>query len=558
MENWGFIATVVGVLFVGFIGFGLVLMKLYRRATKERAFVRTGAGGQKVVKDGGAVVIPMFHEVIDVNMQTLRLQVERKRQEALITKDRLRVDVMAEFYVRVKPDSDGIATAAQTLGRRTMEPRELSALVEGKFVDALRSVAAQMEMQELHENRVTFVQRVQTTVAEDLAKNGLELESVSLTGLDQTPAEFFNPNNAFDAEGLAKLTSITEEKNRQRNEIQAKTRVAIEEENLKANQRSLEISREQEYAQMAQEREVATRRAEQQRVIAEQEAEQNRAAEIARITAEQATEAARIAKNQKVKENEIDAAKAIELAQQDQKIAIAKKSEENSKAQADAAKARASAVAAEEAVVTAKETAIAERNKNIAVIEATKVAEQDAVGIKVAAAAEKAAAEDRAAALIIEAEAEAETIQIKAEAKAKDFEVEAAGRRALNEAENTLDIKVLSNRVRLTAIEQMPSILEQMVKPLENIEGVRVHMLSGLGGVGGVMTGTDGKPTATGGSVANQVIDGLLNFRLQSPAVDALAKQIGMDISSVTGASSLLTDEFVDDVDGDMSDDNEE
>ena len=37
---------------------------------------------------------------------------------------------------------------------------------------------------------------------ETIRKNGLELESVSLTSLDQTSKEFFNPNNAFDAEGL--------------------------------------------------------------------------------------------------------------------------------------------------------------------------------------------------------------------------------------------------------------------------------------------------------------------------------------------------------------------
>ena len=93
--------------------------------------------------------------------------------------------------------------AAQTLGKRTMSPEGMLDLIEGKFVDALRSVAAEMTMEELHEKRGQYVKRVREAVAGDLTKNGLELESASLTQLDQTGMEFFNPSNAFDAEGLS-------------------------------------------------------------------------------------------------------------------------------------------------------------------------------------------------------------------------------------------------------------------------------------------------------------------------------------------------------------------
>ena len=115
---------------------------LYLRSSKERAFVRTGLGGQKVVMNGGALVLPIVHEVVPVNMNTLRLEVSRGRDKALITKDRMRVDIGVEFYVRVKPDGASIALAAQTLGDRTINAEQLRELVEAKFVDALRSVAA--------------------------------------------------------------------------------------------------------------------------------------------------------------------------------------------------------------------------------------------------------------------------------------------------------------------------------------------------------------------------------------------------------------------------------
>src|SRR3954452_13812349 len=89
---------------------------LYLRSSKERAFVRTGMGGQKVVMNGGAFVLPIVHDVIPVNMNTLRLEVSRGRDKALITRDRMRVDVIAEFYVRVQATTEAIAAAAQTLG----------------------------------------------------------------------------------------------------------------------------------------------------------------------------------------------------------------------------------------------------------------------------------------------------------------------------------------------------------------------------------------------------------------------------------------------------------
>src|SRR5437867_11197876 len=64
---------------------------LYLRSSKERAFVRTGLGGQRVVMNGGAFVLPIVHEVVPVNMNTLRLEVARGRDKALIHQDRMRV-----------------------------------------------------------------------------------------------------------------------------------------------------------------------------------------------------------------------------------------------------------------------------------------------------------------------------------------------------------------------------------------------------------------------------------------------------------------------------------
>ena len=93
-----------------------VMHWLYRRSTKEVAFVRTGFLGEKVVINGGAFVWPIIHDITPVSMNSLQLAVTREREDALITRDRMRIDVDAEFYVRVKQTREAVSLAASTLG----------------------------------------------------------------------------------------------------------------------------------------------------------------------------------------------------------------------------------------------------------------------------------------------------------------------------------------------------------------------------------------------------------------------------------------------------------
>ncbi len=197
---------------------------LYLRSSKERAFVRTGMGGQKVVMNGGAFVLPIVHDVIPVNMNTLRLEVSRGRDKALITKDRMRVDVVSEFYVRVQPQPQAIASAAQTWASAPPQPDLLKELLEGKFVDALRTVAAEMTMEDLHEKRGEYIRRVRAGVARICCRtvsNSNRLRSPSST---RQPWEYFNPSNAFDAEGLTRLTEEIERRKKIRATISNRTR----------------------------------------------------------------------------------------------------------------------------------------------------------------------------------------------------------------------------------------------------------------------------------------------------------------------------------------------
>jgi len=522
---------------------------LYLRSSKERAFVRTGLGGQKVVLDGGALVLPIVHEVIPVNMNTLRLEVARGRDKALITKDRMRVDVIAEFYVRVAAEPSAVAAAAQTLGQRTLEPEQLKELVEGKFVDALRTAAAEMTMEELHEKRGTYVKRVREAVAGDLTKNGLELESASLTQLDQTSMEFFNPSNAFDAEGLTRLTEQIEHRKKQRNDVEQDTLIAIRNKNLEAEKLSLEIDRESEYARLSQQREVEVARARQRAELVTERAKREQDGESAQIAAKQTIEAARIRSEQSVEQErigkersiqaaEIERRKAVELAEQQRAIAVAKESKAQSEAQAAADTARAAAVSAEEKVFTAREVEMAERKKAIELIAAAQAAEREALRLTSAAQAEKQASADRGAAIRAQAEADADADKIKSMAMRVRAEIEAEALRMMNEAHNMLSPEARMSALRMKLVEKAEAIIRESVRPMERIEGIKILQVDGLGGGGGSHVNGD---AGGGHGIADSVVNSALRFRAQAPLVDQLLREIGIeggDIQRLVGGAS--------------------
>ena len=462
------IAAVSSIIVIALIVIGFVMARLYCRASKEKAFVRTGMGGQRVIVNGGCMVYPVLHETIPVNMNTLRLEVKRDRSQALITRDRMRVDVLAEFYVRVKPDEDSIAAAAQTLGRRTTDPHALRELVEGKFVDALRAVAAKMTMEELHEQREDFVQKVQNAVSEDLLKNGLELESVSLTGLDQTDREFFNPDNAFDAEGLTRLTNEIEDRRRRRNEIERDNQVAIETKNLESERQTLEIGREREYAILDQQREVEVRRAEQMAGIAAETATNERASEQARIEANRQTEQARInaereiesshiEKDREVKQHEIERSKALALANADREIAVAEKDREVKQHEIERSKALALASADREIAVAEKDREVKqheiERNKALALANADReiaVAEKSKLESVAGAEADRARAE---------AAREAERVTTAREVEEAERHRQVALTEATKDAEQkAIRIKVGAEAAKAAAVDEAEAI----------------------------------------------------------------------------------------------------
>ncbi|RMF41104.1 MAG: flotillin, partial [Alphaproteobacteria bacterium] len=473
----------------------LFLNRYYRKATREVALVRTGAGGQKVVLDGGCIALPFLHKISEVNMKTSRLEIERLGPKSIITADRLRVDVGAEFYVRVEASEKGVATAAQALGGKTFRSSDLAETLEGKLVDAMLSVAAGYTMDSLQDNRGKYSAEVSAILADNLAQNGLVLESVSITRLDQTPFHALDENNAFNALGMRRLSEIIAVNKKERAAIESDAEVAVRQSQLDATKRKLIIAQEEEEATIVQQREIETARAKSQADVAEEQAAAERRREAARIEREREVRLAEILRDRELNRKKLESELNVATARIENAVALAAKRIEEARAEAEARAAEAEEAAAEETVTTARETAAAEREKALALIRAAEQAEVDDTRVR-----------SEAETVLAMAEAEAKAVLERAKAAKEELLNKAEGTAALIAAENAQSPELIRMKLDQARLKALPDVVERLMKPAEKIESIRINHITGLG-----RRGTDGAERTGSASGVNSVIDGVLD-----------------------------------------------
>jgi len=555
--NWILIGLVVLLILL------VLFAKFYQKSSKDVAFVRTGMFGQKIVLTGGALAIPIFHQTTPVNMNTLKLEIERKENNGFITKDKMRVDIKTDFYVRVIGDKESVSLAAQTLGARTLSPQSVKELMEGKFVSAMRSVSADMSLEQLQTSGLKFTTEVHKLIENVVTKNGLELESVSLSKLDQTSKEFFDPSNTFDAIGLIKITEETEASRKKRNEIQKSTELKIEQTNLETEQKSLEVNKQSEFARIQKEMEVSIRRSEQSAAIAKSQAEnkrisseieikENNQIEKSKIKSEEDLQKDRIEteknlrqleldKQKNIRVKEIENQKSIQIEEENQTIDLFAKQKERSDSAVATRDAESKAVVAEEKIITAKMLAQTEREKAVALIKSQRIAEEKSIATTLAAAAEKTAALDigKAKEIIANAEALAQKVKLLAEAE---------GIKKLNEASNILKSEQIAMKVKLDIIQKLPEIIKESVKPIENIDGIKIVDVNGLGiNRDSVNTSTGTVTSNSSDDIVDRVVTGAMKYKTQAPILEQLVKEVGLVNDGetfndlLTGKSSFVT-----------------
>lgn len=272
--------------------------RFYRRPGADEALVRTGSGGNQVAIGEGIFVYPILHQLMRVSMRSLKLSVERSAKNALVTKDKIKANVTTELFVKVAPVKEDVLAAARSFGDRSLDEHAIGELIEGKLTDALRSVAANQTFIELHSQRKQFAEHIQAALAEELAKNGLTLENVSITALAMVPVKDLDPHDVFDAEGLRAITESVQSNAEKTNQIQREKEIAIHLQNVEAKKRSLTMEQDQAQAEADQTRRVQEYKATQSAETAKAIYIQEQARETAAFEKQQAVEKSRIAQEQ--------------------------------------------------------------------------------------------------------------------------------------------------------------------------------------------------------------------------------------------------------------------
>jgi uncharacterized membrane protein YqiK len=367
---------------------------------------------------------------------------------------------------------------------------------------------------------------------------------VSLTHLEQSSTEFFNPGNQFDAEGLTRLTQQIEQRRKERNDIEQDSMVSIRRKNIEVEKLSLALEQESALARLAQEKALDMARGAQRALLAQDKADTDLAAERAqiatkeavdnaRVKSEASVEGERIRKSLTLQTAEVERQQAIQMAEQRSAIMLAEHAKLQSEAAAAADLARAAAVEAEESIATARSVAVAERNSRVAVIEAEQQAERDAARIRIAAKAALSSSQDHGQALRVQAQAQAEAMAIKSAATLDSHRVDAEGARLRNEADNVLSDAARSGAVRLMLVERMEGIIRESVRPMEKIDSIKIVQLDGIHGEAAGRGGDANSP-------ADNVVNAALKYRAHAPLIDALLREVGMEGGDVRKFSTGL------------------
>lgn len=490
----------------------LFLHRFYAKATRDAALIRTGAGGRKIVIDGGALVLPILHRLDRMNMRSMRLQVKRIGQQALISEDRLRIDLEMEFHVRVDPSTEGISTAAQALGSKAFREDEMQSLIEGKLIDAVQAEAAVRSMDMLHQDRSGFADAVGARLSANLQRSGLLVDSVSLTHLDQTPFTSLDDNNAFNAVGMRRLAEVISENRKARIDVEAEADTAVRRRQLEQAKARFAIEREQRESEIATKLEIERRQILSNTELENSRTEADHQQEEVRIGKTAQIKQAEIERDLNLRKQEMKALLDIEAEKIDNAIAITAKRGEESVEQAKAEAARIKIVEAQEQVQTSKDLAVAERAKALALLKAAQESEvaQSNVGSKVNS-------------IIATAKAESEAVQLRAASERERLIAEAEGKSAQIQADNQQSEAVLMARLEMHKIDRLPEIAAQMMKPVEKIDSIRINQIAGMGRDGG---------SAGEGSPFNQALESILGMSVQLPMMKKLGDEIGLDFDA--------------------------
>jgi flotillin len=152
------------------------LANLYRKAGPHEALVIYGAGGTRIIKGHGAMIVPVIQTCRLLSLELMSFDVAPDKD--LYTRQGVAVNVEAVAQIKVKSDPESIQTAAEQFLTKSAAEREglIRLVMEGH----LRGIIGQLTVEEIVKEPEMVADRMRSTSTTDMAKMGLEVISFTI------------------------------------------------------------------------------------------------------------------------------------------------------------------------------------------------------------------------------------------------------------------------------------------------------------------------------------------------------------------------------------------
>jgi len=483
----------------------LFVVRQYKRCPSNRILVIYGKVGAdraaKCIHGGGKFVIPLIQDFAYLNLDPLVIEIPL---EGALSLNNIRVNVPSTFTVGISTDPVLMNNAAERL--LNLDERKIRDQAQDIILGQLRLVIATLSIEEINKDREKFMSLINTNVAEEINKIGLQLINVNIRDITDASGyiEAIGKRAAAEAINRAKVEVAVQERDGARGEATANRErdvsVAEEQAQTAAGRKAAEQRQRVEVARLEAESvtgeveakrdlEIATAQREAETVAAEKEAERQRRIQVANaeaqaVAGENASNAEIATSNAKLAEIRAEAARRAEVAEAEAKKAIL----------------------------------VAQREQELARLEKEQIVQEEIrrkrVEIEADATAERARREaaGEADAILARYRAEAEGTQQVLEAKAQGYQ------RLIDACRDDP-----SMAPTLLMIEQLPQIIAEQVKAIQNLQIDKIT----------VWDSGNGKGNGSGGKGATA--DFLSGMISALPPVHELAEQAGIELPAALG-----------------------
>ena len=507
----------------------------YKRCPSNRILViygRVGSGkAAKCLHGGGTIVWPLIQDYAYMSLEPLVIDIPL---EGALSLNNIRVNVPSTFTVAISTDPVLMNNAAERL--LPLQGQQIRELAQDIILGQLRLVIATLTIEEINKDREKFMALINENVAKEINKIGLDLINVNVRDITDESGYIQAIGKRAAAEAI----------NRAKVEVAEQERDGAIGEAAAVRQRTVQVANEAAQAAEGQKKAEQTKRValaalEATAITGEVQSKRDIEVTTAQREAEAVAQKKRFEQEQRIRVAEAEASartgentSSALVAESDAKLAEIKA---DTRRRSDVASAKAT-----EAVL------LAQREQELARLAKEQLAPQEVEKkrIEIAAGAE---AEKRR----IEAQGEADATLARFEAEAagvqKVLEAKAEGYRRLIEACGS------NPQVgpTLLLIEQLPKLVEQQVKAIQNlkIDKITVWDSGGSGGGGGGGASNGHSSILGGGGGRNTTAEWLSGLVGALPRLHELAQQAGIELPAALGKVDQNHDGSVIDLDDD-------